>query len=239
MLIEAGAEVDATAGMYGGTTTLGSVATDIHPFLAGVAEKLMEMPLNAGAGMEAAPDANRWDMVHACLANGRPWAAELLARRGARLDLVRSFFNEDGGLKPNATKEQMKDGFTWACEFGKAGVVEFLLDRGMEIDTRLRHHGQTGLHWAAGGGHVETVRVLLHRNAPVNAKDETWQNTPLGWAFFGWRNPPWGGAHGNYYEVVARLVRSGATVEPEWPANETIRADARMLSALLGDGRAG
>ena len=40
MLIEAGAEVDATAGMYGGTTALGSVATDIHPFLAGVAEKL-------------------------------------------------------------------------------------------------------------------------------------------------------------------------------------------------------
>jgi hypothetical protein len=248
ILIDAGAEVDATAAVYGGTTTLGSVATGIHPFLAGVAEKLMEMLLDAGAKMDAAPGATPGDMVHACLANGRPWAADLLARRGARLDLegaagvgrldlVRSFFNEDGSLKPNATKEQMKDGFTWACEFGQASVVEFLLDSGMEIDARLRHHGQTGLHWAAGGGHVETVGVLLNRKAPVNAKDETWQNTPLGWALFGWRNPPWGGAQGNYFEVVARLVTSGATVEPEWLANETIRADPRMLSALLGEVR--
>ena len=39
MLIDAGAEIDARAGMYGGLTTLGSVATDIHPFLAGVVEK--------------------------------------------------------------------------------------------------------------------------------------------------------------------------------------------------------
>jgi ankyrin repeat protein len=145
-----------------------------------------------------------------------------------RLDLVRS-------LTPNATKEQMKDGFTWACEFGKAAVVEFLLDRGMEIDPRLRHHGQTGLHWAAGGGHVETVGVLLNRKAPVNARDETWQSTPLGWALFGWRNPPWGGAQRNYYEVVALLVKFGAIVEPEWLASEAIRADPRMLSALLGE----
>jgi len=36
---------------------------------------------------------------------------------------------------------------------------------------------------------------------------------------------------------LARLVTSGAMVEPGWLTNETIRADPRMLSALLGEVR--
>ena len=44
MLLKAGAEVDAVAEMYGGSTTLGLVATSIHPWLAGVQGALMETP---------------------------------------------------------------------------------------------------------------------------------------------------------------------------------------------------
>jgi hypothetical protein len=50
--------------------------------------------------------------------------------------VVKSFFNEDGSLKRNATKAQMKDGFTWACEFGRTSGVDFLLQMGMEIDAK-------------------------------------------------------------------------------------------------------
>ena len=81
-------------------------------------------------------------MINSCLANGRPEAAEYLAERGAPLDLegavgigwldlVKSFFNPDGSLKPPATVSQLKDGFTWACEYGRADVVEYLLDHGV------------------------------------------------------------------------------------------------------------
>ena len=73
--------------------------------------------------MPLAPDHARGSLVNACLANGRPNAAEFLGRRGARLDLdeaagvgrldiVKSFFNEDGSLKGDATKAQMESGWT-------------------------------------------------------------------------------------------------------------------------------
>ena len=39
-------------------------------------------------------------------------------------------FSDDASLKPPATPKQMKDGFAWACEFGRTSVVEFLLQKG-------------------------------------------------------------------------------------------------------------
>jgi hypothetical protein len=189
--------------------------------LAGVQDELMQCLLDAGAAI----DGNSWNIVNGCLANGRSSAAEFLASRGARLDLegaagvgrldlVESFFNPDGTLKPTATKAQMKDGFTWACEFGRTNVVDFLLRMGMDVAARLKHHGQTGLHWAAGGGHVDTVKLLLERNAPVDAKDETWGGTPLSWALFGGNNPTPGTTPERYAQVVALLVSAGGA-DPE------------------------
>ena len=239
LLLNAGAEVDAWAEMYGGSTTLGLVATSIHPLLAGVQDALMETLIRAGAAI----DGPGLGIVNACLANGRAQAAEFLAGRGAqldlegaagvgRLDLVISFFNEDGSLKRNATKAQMKDGFAWACEYGGTSVVEFLLRRGIEVDARVKNHGQTGLHWAALGAHIDTVALLLDWNAPVDAKDETWGSTPLGWALHGWGDRQPGVEPGRYYEVVALLVAAGAWVDPKWLAGDTVRADPCMLAAL-------
>jgi ankyrin repeat protein len=244
MLLKAGAEVDAVAEMYGGSTTLGLVATSIHPWLAGVQDALMEILLDHGAAIDQPGAAgNGHSAVNGCLANGRPEAAEFLAARGApldlegasgvgRLDLVMSFFNEDGSLKANATTVQMKSGFNWACEYGRTGVVDFLLQKGIEVGER--HHGETGLHWAAFGGHLDIVKLLLERKAPVDIKDERFGGTPLGWALYGWGNSPHGVARGRYDEGVVLLVAAGAKVEAEWLADEKVRADPRMLAALSG-----
>jgi hypothetical protein len=111
--------------------------------------------------------------------------------------------------------------------------VLFLLDRGMDVGAKLKHHGQTGLHWAAGGGHVETVGVLLDRNARVDATDEEWGATPLEWALHGWRhNATPGVAAERYQAVVRRLVAAGALVKPEWLEEEAVRADPAMRDAL-------
>jgi ankyrin repeat protein len=134
----------------------------------------------------------------------------------------------------------MKDGFTWACEYGRTEVVDFLLKRGMDVAAKLRHHGQTGLHWAAFGGHVDTVRVLLQRQAPVSAKDDAFDGTPLGWALYAWGGGGPHGGSGRYYAVVNLLVAAGATVEEKWlaeaerglPLAKKIREDPRMRAAL-------
>jgi hypothetical protein len=258
ILLEAGAEVDADLD-YGsmarrcpertGSTTLGLVATSYHPAAAGVQIPLLDILLDFGASVDGS--SGGWNPLTAALHNGRGQAAAHLAKRGARMDLegaagvgrldaVKAFFTEDGRLKASATVAQMKLGFTWACEYGHASVVNLLLKRGMRIDARLRHNGQTGLHWAAYGGHADTVRLLLKRNAPVNVKDKSFAGTPLGWALYGWCERPLEAEHGGYYEVVARLIAAGATVEPEWlnekdrglPLEEQIRADGRMLAVL-------
>ena len=168
-------------------------------------------------------------MVNACLANGRGEGAEFLAERGAefdlegaagvgRLDIVESFFNSDGRLTPDATREQANE------RLRSLGVrVRPARRRRVPAASEAwtqprssRHHETDGLHWAAYGGHADIVRMLIAHGAPINVKDETFEGTPLGWALHAWAG---GGPHAGdsrYYDVVKLLVAAGATVEEEW-----------------------
>jgi len=84
LLLDAGAEVDATADVYGGgCTALGLTATSIHPEKAGVQEALMQTLLDRGASIEKPSGGRGQSIVMACLANGQPHAAAFLASRGA------------------------------------------------------------------------------------------------------------------------------------------------------------
>ena len=249
MLLDAGADVNAVGDMYRGTTTLGLVATSIYPVRAGVQEALIDLLLARGASLDraVAPDYTHGRLVNACLANGRGEGAELVARRGAhldlegaggvgRLDIVKTFFDSDGGLTSPATADNMKSSFKWACGYGHLDVVRFLIDRG--IDVGERHRGETALHVAAFGGHGDVVALLLKCGAPVNVEDEVWAGTPLGWALHAWGNLPDGVEPDRYYEVVDLLIGAGAKVDPKWVDDEHVSSDARMLAAL-GRGRSG
>src|SRR5262245_39361745 len=245
ILLKAGADVDAVGEMYGGSTTLGLVATSIHPWRAGVQNALMQTLLDHGAAVDRSGAAgNAQQVVNGCLANGRSEAAEFLAARGAqldlegaagigRLDVVKSFFNEDGSLKSTATTAQVQAGFNWACAYGRTPVVDFLVQAGIDIGER--HHGETGLHWAAYGGHSEVVKLLLEHRAPVDVRDDRFGGTPLSWALYGWQEGLQSSACARYNEVVSLLVDAGATVESEWLASEKIKTDSGMLAALTGE----
>ena len=179
LLIDRGAEVDAFADLYGGSTTLGLVATSVHPARAGVQQPLIELLLARGANMNVPGTAGYdYGIVRSCLANGRPEAAEFLAARGAaldlesaagigRLDVVRTFFDQAGRLTANATRQQMEDGYGWACIYGRTEVVAFLLEHGVDVGTKVRAHGEgcTGLHLAAFHGNGEMIGLLLGQRA--------------------------------------------------------------------------
>jgi ankyrin repeat protein len=219
-LLAAGAEIDATAELYGGgATTLGLAATSIYPQRAGVQEALIQLLLDHGAAIG--------DTARGCLWNGQGEAAKYLAERGAtltlesaagvgRLDVVESYFAD--GAK--VSREEMRAGFLLACAWGRDTVVEFLLDRGAD-PAWCRKDGQTALHWAVIGGHLETVRILLQWDPPLEAVNMH-GGTVLGQTL-------WSAAHGgdveNYVAILDELVAAGARVpEKHVPVNSRIDA---------------
>lgn len=220
VLLDAGADVDAEADVYGGgATTLGLVATSVHPYLAGVQNPLMQILLDHGAEMDhKTSGGNQQTSVKSCLANGRGEAAVYLAERGAKLDLeaaagvgrldvVKSFFDESGRLKSNVTKRQLESAFSYACAWGRNNVVEFLLEKDVDL-TSHGNDGQTGLHWAAIGGQLETIKLLLKHNAPLEVRN-VYGGTVLGQA-------AWSAAHGGdedvYAAIIETLIAAGAKV---------------------------
>ncbi|KAH1903478.1 hypothetical protein KXW02_006842 [Aspergillus fumigatus] len=85
-----------------------------------------------------------------------------------------------------------------AAAFGGQGdSVRFLVDRGVNINTRIVRHGDTAVHFAALGGHASLVEYLVEAGADpdvVNAAGDT----PLLWA-----------ARGGHADVVRELLRTG------------------------------
>jgi Ankyrin repeats (3 copies) len=233
MLLNAGAEIDATANVYGGEcTTLGLAATSEHPERAGVQEALLQTLLDHSAGLEQPSLAgNQQSIVMACVANERPKAAQFLANRGAPLDLtgaaalgqlaiVESFFPEGDTTKPSPNQEQRNEGFIYACRYGHYFVVEFLLDRGVDLAAQAGG-GQTALHHATIGGHLEIVKLLLRCNAPLEVKN-MFGGTVLGQVL-------WSAGHGGdpdvYIAILEALLAAGAKVpEHHVPVNALVDA---------------
>jgi ankyrin repeat protein len=231
LLLKAGAEVDAEANVYGGgSTALGLVATSVHPFRAGVQNPLMQLLLDYGADINHKTSAgNRHSPVLGALANGRPEAAAYLAERGARLkletaaglgrlDVVKSFFKEQGSRKTMPAKKQIQSALLYACGWSRKDVVEFLLDKGVDLADGGRD-GQTPLHWAVIEGQLEIVKLLLKYKPPLEARN-IYGGTVLGQTL-------WSAAHGGdpklYTEIIETLIAAGAKVPPRHvPVNKSI-----------------
>jgi ankyrin repeat protein len=206
MLLEAGADVNAVAEIYDEDTTLELVATSTHPARAGVQIALMELLLRHGATVEG-------PIVFSCIANGQPAAAEFLARHGAPvniasaaglgwIDLVQDL------LKTEHKQEELDSGFGWACLYGRTNVVEFLLQRGVNLRDG-EGTGQPPLHQAAIGGHLHIVKLLLDRGAPLEAKN-VYGGTVLCQATWCVKNEDRGI---DYLPIVRTLVEAGAKVD--------------------------
>jgi ankyrin repeat protein len=146
---------------------------------------------------------------------------------------VKTFCSEERATAPKKAAIQLLEAFGIACAYGRAHVVDFLLEYGVEVDVELRGHGEghTGLHVAAFHGQVEVVKTLLHHGARVDVIDKTWGTPPLVWALTGWGRSA-ATPVDRYYAVIAQLVAAGANVTPDVLAWDKLRADPKMLSAL-------
>ncbi len=177
MLLDAGADVNAESDAYGGgCTTLGLVATSVHPQKAGVQIALMKLLIARGAAWDKGPIAgHKNSIVFACIANGQPDAARFFAHRGAAMDLCSAAalgrLAEVKRLIPQADAEAASDAVSYAAGYGQVAVTRYLLDQGLR--------DWTAIHWAASGACVEAVKLLLRYGADADVVHPGFKATPL------------------------------------------------------------
>jgi hypothetical protein len=208
ILLDAGADVEGTADVYGGDcATLGLAATSAHPRLAGVQLPLLQLLLDRGARMEEGGAG----VVRACLGNGCPEAAAFLADRGARVPLVAA-----AGLGRREAVERLLDGagtspeevneaLRYACVYGHTAVADLLVRRGGDL-AATTPDGQTAAHMAVIAGRLDTLEMLLAHHPPLE-QENSYGGTVLGQTL-------WSAAHGGdpdrYVAIVEALLAAGA-----------------------------
>jgi len=198
LLLEAGAEPDAPAGMYGrhDATTMSMLVSSCHPAKAGVQVALVDILVDFGASVEATGSGPWASPLMTALAFGYLDAAEALVRRGARVDRLAAAaglgrLDDAQRLFERATREERHRALALAAQLGHTEIVRLLLDAGEDPDRynpEGNHSHSTPLHQAALVGHRGVVELLVERGARLDIKDTIWEGTPLGWAEHGGRS---------------------------------------------------
>ena len=107
-------------------------------------------------------------------------------------------------------------------------AVEMMVSAGWPTAV-FGEYGQTPLHWAAFHGNAEMVRILLAHEAPLEAEEQQFKGTPLGWTLHGSQHS-WHRDKGDYPRVVEALLAAGAKLSR--PV-EDIEATEEVLDVLL------
>jgi len=193
-LLQAGAEVDALADMYGGQcTTLSLLVSSCHPAEAGVQVDLVNALIDFGALLEARGSGRWTSPLMTALVFGYLDAAKALVKRGAKVnDLALAaglgWLDDARQFLPNADPESRHRALALAAQMGHTEVVRLLLDAGENPDRfnpEGLHSHATPLHHAALHGHGAVVELLVGRGARLDIKDTIYQSAPLGWAEHG------------------------------------------------------
>lgn len=92
-----------------------------------------------------------------------------------------------------------------AAQKGRLAVVDLLLARGLDPNTRERGDDSSAMHWAAAGGHLDVVRRLADAGGDVVGHGDDHQLEVIGWASV------WDGCDDRHHREVAEfLVARGA-----------------------------
>jgi ankyrin repeat protein len=192
-LLQAGAEPDALADMYGAECTpMSMLVSSSHPAQAGLQVQLVELLLDSGAAIEGRGTRKWGGPLFTALTFGMTDAATFLAQRGARIDLPDAaglgLVDDAARLLPSADAAARHRALSVAAQQGHVAIVGLLLDAGEDpnrYNPASNHPHTTPLHQAAVGGHQAVVRLLVERGARLDIRDTIWHATPLGWALHG------------------------------------------------------
>lgn len=194
ILLQAGAEPDALANMYGGEcTTMSMLVSSDHPANAGLQVALVETLLDFGASVNALGSGNWNSPLMTALAFGYQDSAQTLVKRGARVDNIGAaaglgLLAEVQTYLADADTLSRHRALALAAQHGHAEVVRRLLDAGEDpnrYNPKGNHAHSTPLHQAVWGEHGAVVRLLVERGANLSIKDKVYQGTPLDWAMYG------------------------------------------------------
>lgn len=195
--------------------------------------RMIERLVACGVHLDAR-DSHGMTPLHLCAALSREAALRLLVRSGASPDVRAADGQTPLGVALSGGRRDLADWLDWrgwplpgralrdsdlpaAAIVGDSEAVCRLLDLGMAVDT-ADSQGCTALLRAAGGGHRDTVDLLLARGADPQRAAHTGA-TPLSAA-----------VSMRQGEIVERLLAAGATLEQRLPGDVTVL----MLAAALG-----
>lgn len=256
LLLDAGAEVDATADTYGGgwwQTAMNLLVSSAHPAIAGLQSALVEVLIDCGAAPNGVADDGSPLMT--ALAFGYEPAAETLVRRGARVDgiiaaaalghleKVRDMLVDATSLRPGVPLVaprwlrlpdepgvHIRFALAWACKFSRWRVAELMLDRGVDPASSDSDR-MTALHWASANGGLDLMDRLIRLGAPLEVEN-VWQGTVLdSTAHFAAYMPVEGV---DYLPVMERLIDAGANagVLASYPPGNAVIDELRRRTGV-------
>lgn len=196
LLLDAGADVEATTLGHNGGTTMGLVMTSKQASDSGVSGPLIDLLIEYGATLDLSSPA----VLDGALANHAPLAAEKMIELGARpdvlaaaalgrVDLLRDFFDENGSLRHRPRRRgrilREEDAIGLALLFAYVNrhseAVEFLLEKDGNWNMIGVNNG-TAMHRAAWAGDLPMVQRLVAKGADMTNRENPFHSTPLSWA---------------------------------------------------------
>lgn len=95
-----------------------------------------------------------------------------------------------------------------AARNNKTVAVRLMLESGLSVAVGGQHHG-TALHWAAFHGNAEMIREVLRFSPDLEATNNDFNATPIGWAIHGSEHG-WYARSGDYPQAIELLRQAGA-----------------------------
>ena len=113
---------------------------------------------------------------------------------------------------------------TWlhvAAKKGHFGIVEYLIHKGIDVNTKGDIFDASPLRLAAGAGHLEIVKYLIEAGAELDVS-------------LAKRNPLFGAIYGGHKEVVEFLVENGIDISIRYTGESIKNMDAYEYAREFG-----